>query len=173
MIRRPPRSTRTDTLFPYTTLFRSGRAALVLGNLGQETNHRVEHAAREDVDGFLFRLCSVHRPPRQSLSLVHVERIVSLTRVLKETDLVVLLVLREQDTDGADRHEVDDERTSLIDRDSPHKGQGTRAIAISHGVLNDGNSGSLNSVMGLGVGTRNLSDKGVNSLETIDTRSSI
>src|SRR3546814_9154893 len=32
MIRRPPRSTRTDTLFPYTTLFRSvdaTRAALV------------------------------------------------------------------------------------------------------------------------------------------------
>src|SRR3546814_15995418 len=27
MIRRPPRSTRTDTLFPYTTLFRSGRSA--------------------------------------------------------------------------------------------------------------------------------------------------
>src|SRR3546814_955874 len=25
MIRRPPRSTRTDTLFPYTTLFRSGK----------------------------------------------------------------------------------------------------------------------------------------------------
>src|SRR3546814_20783431 len=30
MIRRPPRSTRTDTLFPYTTLFRSG---LANGNL--------------------------------------------------------------------------------------------------------------------------------------------
>src|SRR3546814_14753420 len=27
MIRRPPRSTRTDTLFPYTTLFRSQTAA--------------------------------------------------------------------------------------------------------------------------------------------------
>src|SRR3546814_1377973 len=27
MIRRPPRSTRTDTLFPYTTLFRSHRQA--------------------------------------------------------------------------------------------------------------------------------------------------
>src|SRR3546814_9498049 len=27
MIRRPPRSTRTDTLFPYTTLFRSGDAS--------------------------------------------------------------------------------------------------------------------------------------------------
>src|SRR3546814_16390843 len=28
MIRRPPRSTRTDTLFPYTTLFRSPRSGL-------------------------------------------------------------------------------------------------------------------------------------------------
>src|SRR3546814_20816988 len=27
MIRRPPRSKRTDTLFPYTTLFRSDKAA--------------------------------------------------------------------------------------------------------------------------------------------------
>src|SRR3546814_947357 len=30
MIRRPPRSTRTDTLFPYTTLFRSASAAAQL-----------------------------------------------------------------------------------------------------------------------------------------------
>src|SRR3546814_9303349 len=28
MIRRPPRSTRTDTLFPYTTLFRSRNATI-------------------------------------------------------------------------------------------------------------------------------------------------
>src|SRR3546814_14414124 len=28
MIRRPPRSTRTDTLFPYTTLFRSGEKVM-------------------------------------------------------------------------------------------------------------------------------------------------
>src|SRR3546814_5799272 len=33
MIRRPPRSTRTDTLFPYTTLFRSGDLALYLAAL--------------------------------------------------------------------------------------------------------------------------------------------
>src|SRR3546814_6798617 len=37
MIRRPPRSTRTDTLFPYTTLFRSDRrtpwAARIVGLL--------------------------------------------------------------------------------------------------------------------------------------------
>src|SRR3546814_19996434 len=30
MIRRPPRSTRTDTLFPYTTLFRSNRNVIDL-----------------------------------------------------------------------------------------------------------------------------------------------
>src|SRR3546814_2574863 len=30
MIRRPPRSTRTDTLFPYTTLFRSDRVPAFL-----------------------------------------------------------------------------------------------------------------------------------------------
>src|SRR3546814_8163783 len=33
MIRRPPRSTRTDTLFPYTTLFRSGRDSTPAGHL--------------------------------------------------------------------------------------------------------------------------------------------
>src|SRR3546814_12722339 len=35
MIRRPPRSTRTDTLFPYTTLFRS----VTSGNLDGGGNH--------------------------------------------------------------------------------------------------------------------------------------
>src|SRR3546814_9695896 len=35
MIRRPPRSTRTDTLFPYTTLFRS-RAREAEAELGPE-----------------------------------------------------------------------------------------------------------------------------------------
>src|SRR3546814_10891113 len=35
MLRRPPRSTRTDTLFPYTTLFRSAQApALPPGGAG-------------------------------------------------------------------------------------------------------------------------------------------
>src|SRR3546814_15512297 len=42
MIRRPPRSTRTDTLFPYTTLFRSqalqGRA--IVAELAQISNAR-------------------------------------------------------------------------------------------------------------------------------------
>src|SRR3546814_20917921 len=37
MIRRPPRSTRTDTLFPYTTLFRSdGQGCRAVRRRGQE-----------------------------------------------------------------------------------------------------------------------------------------
>src|SRR3546814_13006582 len=34
MIRRPPRSTRTDTLFPYTTLFRSEEGFRIVDQLG-------------------------------------------------------------------------------------------------------------------------------------------
>src|SRR3546814_7660246 len=49
MIRRPPRSTRTDTLFPYTTLFRSGRR-FVLPAVGQHPDiaaRRGHHADAE------------------------------------------------------------------------------------------------------------------------------
>src|SRR3546814_9012927 len=35
MLRRPPRSTRTDTLFPYTTLFRSGEQQHFDGKSGR------------------------------------------------------------------------------------------------------------------------------------------
>src|SRR3546814_18958070 len=42
MIRRPPKSTRTDTLFPYTTLFRSVVAAILnrRGSLGPAPGKR-------------------------------------------------------------------------------------------------------------------------------------
>src|SRR3546814_21085263 len=46
MIRRPPRSTRTDTLFPYTTLFRSrrdGADAAPLGVSGRRKSHPFRH----------------------------------------------------------------------------------------------------------------------------------
>src|SRR3546814_6189058 len=39
MIRRPPRSTRTDSLFPYTTLFRSPQQAAVGG--GRHYSRRI------------------------------------------------------------------------------------------------------------------------------------
>src|SRR3546814_17344433 len=44
MLRRPPRSTRTDTLFPYTTLFRSsdGRVLVVGGGTNTGFSHTTE-----------------------------------------------------------------------------------------------------------------------------------
>src|SRR3546814_4448987 len=44
MIRRPPRSTRTDTLFPYTTLFRSGLGGT--GYLGPERGEFLDEFRR-------------------------------------------------------------------------------------------------------------------------------
>src|SRR3546814_5056485 len=49
MIRRPPRSTRTDTLFPYTTLFRSPLHVLILDEAQyiKNPNSKAAEAARE------------------------------------------------------------------------------------------------------------------------------
>src|SRR3546814_3559810 len=51
MIRRPPRSTRTDTLFPYTTLFRSEDQA-TFGVGVQHFNRDARHAG-DDVTRFV------------------------------------------------------------------------------------------------------------------------
>src|SRR3546814_7647351 len=46
MIRRPPRSTRTDTLFPYTTLFRSPHAVTVPGAIDAWSQLLRDHGTR-------------------------------------------------------------------------------------------------------------------------------
>src|SRR3546814_6431799 len=60
MIRRPPRSTRTDTLFPYTTLFRSvaevtgrTRRLIRLPDGGQKLQSRSPSACMADADAFM------------------------------------------------------------------------------------------------------------------------
>src|SRR3546814_16618503 len=47
MIRPPPRSTRTDTLFPYTTLFRSGTAAVDKDSSGHRPARPAARRRRE------------------------------------------------------------------------------------------------------------------------------
>src|SRR3546814_3939971 len=48
MIRRPPRSTRTDTLFPYTTLFRSQGEDALHRPVGERAVGQVERVAGGD-----------------------------------------------------------------------------------------------------------------------------
>src|SRR3546814_18151557 len=87
MIRRPPRSTRTDTLFPYTTLFRSelpqAGARHVAGHpraAGQARGPPAQHAYvafhsqrgkapshRARDDGHLRAACRAHRQDRKSV----------------------------------------------------------------------------------------------------------
>src|SRR3546814_16389897 len=50
MIRRPPRSTRTDTLFPYTTLFRSQLTDAMI-DLLIETVHKIGTRSKRKVVG--------------------------------------------------------------------------------------------------------------------------
>src|SRR3546814_9802909 len=63
MIRRPPRSTRTNTLFPYTTLFRSPRRGAALGRdrvraHQQKPSPRYGYGARAD-HGRQEALCEI------------------------------------------------------------------------------------------------------------------
>src|SRR3546814_1643081 len=48
MRRLPPRSTRTDTLFPYTTLFRSGGKRELVAHLPADGEHAVRVARYDD-----------------------------------------------------------------------------------------------------------------------------
>src|SRR3546814_16449681 len=67
MIRRPPRSTRTDTLFPYTTLFRSGAAEDHVAAAGglQEIMGGLAEAAFRRRQAELF----AHRPAEPGIFL--------------------------------------------------------------------------------------------------------
>src|SRR3546814_15540587 len=63
MIRRPPRSTRTDTLFPYTTLFRSAGAAEAAGRSGA---HRAGGERHRAPPGILRRVGDSHQADRRA-----------------------------------------------------------------------------------------------------------
>src|SRR3546814_12422832 len=70
MIRRPPRSTRTDTLFPYTTLFRSRHGDLELALLAMREVGGADPrppAEPETVEQCLRRRSEEHTSELQSL----------------------------------------------------------------------------------------------------------
>src|SRR3546814_12753106 len=62
MLRRPPRSTRTDTLFPYTTLFRSEGGQLRVLAIVQAGHFRLQrHAADRAGAGAVLHDLRMHR----------------------------------------------------------------------------------------------------------------
>src|SRR3546814_13841841 len=71
MIRRPPRSTRTDTLFPYTTLFRSSSGENYRANASRSVSRRwaqrcifsAEKSAWRQLSFFASRSQPVSSPP--------------------------------------------------------------------------------------------------------------
>src|SRR3546814_7567377 len=70
MIRRPPRSTRTDTLFPYTTLFRSAGLRLALHevhDLISRGRKDRQYPARDIADGHIGVRSEEHTSELQSL----------------------------------------------------------------------------------------------------------
>src|SRR3546814_3564193 len=79
MIRRPPRSTRTDTLFPYTTLFRSkgltGRSRPAAVRF-QPSKGPVGRRNRRDRSG-----CECPYPVQRSRSEEHTSELQSLMRI--------------------------------------------------------------------------------------------
>src|SRR3546814_8842323 len=90
MIRRPPRSTRTDTLFPYTTLFRSRDSPLFkdkVRDLEYASTLRIARdqlelgmnvafpvpLSREQASGALFSIQQLGLPPEMQLRHVLLE----------------------------------------------------------------------------------------------------
>src|SRR3546814_1495774 len=72
MIRRPPRSTRTDTLFPYTTLFRS--QVEEIRKLRAETSKH-KSFTEEEIEGFFGEKI------RKTRSEEHTSELQSLMRI--------------------------------------------------------------------------------------------
>src|SRR3546814_9781839 len=82
MIRRPPRSTRTDTLFPYTTLFRS-KAALAFRPILDCCTARVQaRLGCQSVSGALRRVAErSFADPNKTRSEEHTSELQSLMRI--------------------------------------------------------------------------------------------
>src|SRR3546814_3170106 len=99
MIRRPPRSTRTDTLFPYTTLFRSD--GCLLRRLRGADQRRQAQRRRP---GRAHRTPQGRRTPHRGRSEEHTSELQSLMRISyavfclkkKKTTKLKSLILHEK-----------------------------------------------------------------------------
>src|SRR3546814_11042388 len=75
MIRRPPRSTRTDTLCPYTTLFRSIDGSVMAASMGHAVNTAQVSLAdvwevRRTLELRTAELAAIHRSEEQAHAIL-------------------------------------------------------------------------------------------------------
>src|SRR3546814_3382968 len=107
MIRRPPRSTRTDTLFPYTTLFRSGEARNVrpgarLGH-GEGENHLARRHLRQIFALLLggHGLIAQHRPDDAADAHPSARKLLGHQAVFKAPEAQAAVFAWDRDTEEA------------------------------------------------------------------------
>src|SRR3546814_2327223 len=81
MLRRPPRSTRTDTLFPYTTLFRSLERGSLDGELPQRGDDPAQASGEAEFQWIAVnpQRCLAHQPADRSEE--HTSELQSLMRI--------------------------------------------------------------------------------------------
>src|SRR3546814_18875021 len=76
MILRPPRSTRTDTLFPYTTLFRSFQITNIFPGLSVFENLRLGIMRRHGLEyNFWKRISGAHKVKQETNELLESVRL--------------------------------------------------------------------------------------------------
>src|SRR3546814_12156981 len=92
MIRRPPRSTRTNTLFPYTTLFRSPAHRRILLHRILIDVHIGERLVPADVDG-----AKDHRPIARRVEYVAIEALLPLALRQRRGDQELKLGAEQSD----------------------------------------------------------------------------
>src|SRR3546814_7891998 len=87
MIRRPPRSTRTDTLFPYTTLFRSrhqamgAQARIMAVAFPLEAQGKAEQRRKDKADERGAEIVGQHGHETRERSEEHTSELQSLMRI--------------------------------------------------------------------------------------------
>src|SRR3546814_12352821 len=91
MIRRPPRSTRTDTLLPYTTLFRAVRVPLMSAEQFKEITK-----IRLEIEGFAVAQAAQNVPPELITELRALnERLSAAMEAPGENKAAVVLINKE------------------------------------------------------------------------------